>query len=567
MERTNYWTQRVGRRKFVAGAAAGGVGVAGLALTGCGDDDDDGNGDPTQPSGSGSQTPDDSAAKDAARKKSSESETLQVRHNQPFASINPWKGLDSGLTWCWWIYDHLFYTPFDTLKPELMLASSIEQVDNLTFNFKLKDSKFHNKAPINGRAVTALDVKASFEESKNQPGVSQTTFWSFIFDRIDAPDDKTLTVKLKFPYGWWNTTDGLSGPINGSIIPEEWAKDPNKMDTDLIGSQRYEFVSHQNGANFKMKRSTTWRNAPAAYISGIEYKLIQEQAAAIAAFQAGDIDSLGFNNKLEADQVKGQMGDKVDVVNEQSRSVWTTQVRGDGLYADPNVRKAFNLALDRDEIIDLLVLGDGVKSGPIPPSFGTAALTEAELEATYWKTDPGEAKKLLEAAAFPMDREIEIKFATLGDNFSKYAEIVAAQIKRNLGLNTKIVGEDLGTWLQQSLYGGDYKDVILYPTLAYESPPTYIIMYTESIGGRPNWGNYINKELSAAIQKADTTVDDEDRLQQYKDFQKMAIADSAPNFVTHVNNSYTGYQTYLKDRVTGRGSFGLFNDNLYIDKS
>lgn len=565
MERSNYWIRRMNRRRFVSGAAAGGVGLAGLALAGCGDDDDDGDDDsPTQPTGG---TPDDSAAKEAARKNSTENETLQVRHNAPFASINPWKGLDSGLTWCWWIYDHLFYTPFDTLQPELMLASSIEQVDDQTFTFKLKDSTFHNVAPINGRPVTALDVKASFEESKKQPGVSQTTFWSLIFDSMQAPDDKTVTAKLKFPYGWWNTTDGLSGPINGSIVPEEFAKDPNQMDTKLIGSQRYEFVSHQNGANFKMKRSTTWRDAPAPYISGIEYKLIQEQAQAIAAFQAGDIDSIGFNNRLESEQVKARMGDDIEITDELGRAAWTVQLRGDGPYADPKVRRAFNLALDREEIIKLHVLGDGAKSGPVVPSFASAALTESELEADYWKYDPAEAKRMLSAAGYDMNRQIEIKVATLGDQFSKYAQIVAAQLEANLGLKTSIVAEDLGKWLQQSLYGGDYKDIIVYPSIAYESPPTYVIMYTESIGGRPNWGNYINKQLSAAVLKADTTVDDEDRLSQYKAFQKAAIADGAPLFVTHVAQSFSAARTYLKDRVTGRGSFGLFNNNLYIDKS
>jgi peptide/nickel transport system substrate-binding protein len=410
-------------------------------------------------------------------------------------------------------------------------------------------------------------VKASFEESKKQPGVSQTTFWALIFDSMQAPDDKTVTAKLKFPYGWWNTTDGLSGPINGSIVPEEFAKDPNQMDTKLIGSQRYEFVSHQNGANFKMRRSTTWREAPAPYISGIEYKLIQEQAAAIAAFQDKQIDTISFNNRLESEQTKAQMGDDITVTSDLSRAAWTMQLRGDGPYADPKVRKAFNMALDRDEIIELHVLGDGAKSGPVVPSFESAALTESELEADYWKHDPGEAKRILEAAGFDMNRTIEIKVATLGDQFSKYAQIIAAQLEKNLGLKTSIVAEDLGKWLQQSLYGGDYKDVIVYPSIAYESPPTYVIMYTESIGGRPNWGSYKNKALSDAVLKADTTVDDESRLSQYKAFQKQAIADGAPLFVTHVAQSYTAAQNYLKDRVEGRGSFGLFNNNLYIDKS
>jgi peptide/nickel transport system substrate-binding protein len=552
------------RRRFVAGTAAGGVGLAGLALAGCGDDDDDDDDGTQQPGG---QTPDDAAAKEAAKQKSTESETLQVRHNAPFASINPWKGLDSGLTWCWWLFDHLFYTPFDTLQPELMLANSIEQVDDTTFTFTLKDSKFHNVAPVNGRPVTALDVKASFEESKKQPGVSQTTFWSFIFDSMEAPDDKTVTAKLKFPYGWWNTTDGLSGPINGSIVPEEFAKDPNQMDTKLIGSQRYEFVSHQNGANFKMKRSTTWRDAPAPFISGIEYKLIQEQAQAIAAFQDKQIDTITFNNRLESEQVKAQMGDDITITSDLGRAAWTVQLRGDGAYADPRVRKAFNMALDRDQIIELHVLGDGAKSGPVVPSFETAALSESELEADYWKFDPAQAKRMLEEANFDMSRTIEIKVATLGDQFSKYAQIVAQQIEENLGLSTNIVAEDLAKWLQQSLYGGDYKDVIVYPSIAYESPPTYVIMYTENIGGRPNWGNYINKPLSNAVLAADQTVDDEERLSKYKAFQKQAIADGAPLFVTHVAQSYSAAQNYLKDRVEGRGSFGLFNNNLYIDKS
>ena len=42
MERDNYWTRRLSRRRMLAGTGAAGLGVASLALAGCGDDDNGG---------------------------------------------------------------------------------------------------------------------------------------------------------------------------------------------------------------------------------------------------------------------------------------------------------------------------------------------------------------------------------------------------------------------------------------------------------------------------------------------------------------------------------------------
>ena len=46
-----------------------------------------------------------------------------------------------------------------------MLAESFERPDNLTLTFKIRGRpwKFHNVAPVNGRVLTAEDVKFSFE--------------------------------------------------------------------------------------------------------------------------------------------------------------------------------------------------------------------------------------------------------------------------------------------------------------------------------------------------------------------------------------------------------------------
>jgi hypothetical protein len=129
------------------------------------------------------------------------------------------------------------------------------------------------------------------------------------------------------------------------------------MDTDLIGSQRYEFVSHQNGANFKMKRSATWRDAPAPFLSGIEYKLIQEQARpSPPSRRAGRLPDL--QQQAGGRPGQGAHGRQGRCRQRAERAAWTTQLRATALTRTQRLQ-GVQPRLDRKEIIDLLVLGDG----------------------------------------------------------------------------------------------------------------------------------------------------------------------------------------------------------------
>ncbi len=79
-------------------------------------------------------------------------------------------------------------------------ATVPEVVDGTTFNFKLRDNlKFHNVAPVNGRAVTADDVKHSIDvfaaESPNRGN------WLAQVASVEVVDPKTFTIKLKQPFG------------------------------------------------------------------------------------------------------------------------------------------------------------------------------------------------------------------------------------------------------------------------------------------------------------------------------------------------------------------------------
>ncbi len=567
MNRDNYWNRRMRRRRLLGGAGTVAVGATTWALAGCGDDDDDGGsgGKPT-PTTAGvlpgtATAPTPTVAGEVVKKDG----TMKSRQGAIFASINPYSGLDSGLLWGFTVFDHLWYTPLDTGIRENFLAASIEQQDPLHFTVKLQDSVFHDKAPANGRAVKASDVKASLESAAKQTKISNSSWWTQVFDHIETPDDKTVNFVLKAVDAWTFSSTNGGSPIASSIMPEEIAKDPTFMDKDLVGSGRYQFVSHENGANFKIKRFDKWRLKGEPYLAGIDYKLIQEQAAALAGFSAQEIDGVLLTNKLEREDLQKKHGDKIVIDTVDSRAVQLLQTRADGQFADARVRKAIYLAMDRKEMINLMNFGEGKLSGPVPPSFGEA-ITSAEVDATYGKTDITEAKKLLAATTFDLNKEYELKYIVPGDRYQQFAQIAKSQLEKNLGIKTKLVGEDFGKWLAQSLYGSQYDGFIAYPTLAYDDPSSYIGAYAKQIGGRPNWAAFADDELDALVTKQKTILDDKERRAAVQELQKKAYEKAAPFIPMFIPISNEAYWAYVKGRVVGRGSYGLFSGKTYIDK-
>ncbi len=579
MSNANYWQRQLSRRGALRGATLAGLGATGFALAGCsGGNKNNGNKSAaatTQATGQATAagtsapplrlTPRPTASIDEARVP--KDGVLQSRQGAPYASINPYKGLDSGLLWGYTIFDHLWFVPTDTGVRELFLASSIEQPDPLNFTAKIKDAFFHDKPPVNGRKVKAADIKASFEAAANAPQVSASPWWKQSLDSISTPDDSTVVFKLKQIDAWTFTSLNGGSPISSSIVPQEIAVQPDFMDKDLIGSGRYQFVSHENGTNFKIKRFDNWRIKGEPWTAGIQYKLLQEQAAALAAFSSQQIDAVTPSNKLERDALVQKHGKSIEVETQLSASVWTIQGRADGVWADPRVRQALYYAIDRDEYIQLMNFGDGRKSGPVPPAHGRYALDDAELDKTVFKFDPAEGKKLLAAAGFDLNKEYELKYYVPGDQPAQFAQITQSQLQKNLGLKTKLIGEDFGTWLAKSLYGSQYDGFMTYPSLAYDDPTGYIAAYQKTNGVRPNSARFMDDELDKLVNDQKAILDDDKRTEAIREIQRQSYVKAAPYIPVFSPITSPTTWGYVKNRVIGRGSFGLFNGRFYIDKS
>ena len=82
------------------------------------------------------------------------------------------------------------------------LAESWTQPSETTYIFKLrKGVRWQNKAPVNGREVTADDVVYSVERFRTISGNANAYMLSSV-DKVEAPDKYTVKITLKEPYVW-----------------------------------------------------------------------------------------------------------------------------------------------------------------------------------------------------------------------------------------------------------------------------------------------------------------------------------------------------------------------------
>jgi peptide/nickel transport system substrate-binding protein len=567
-----YWqSRRVSRRKVITGAAVGGAAVGAMSIVGCGGDKKGtpGSGAAPAPSSVAEVT---DGSEDGPAKPGGILNIRQIQDVLPNMKVFGPSGmaLSQGLVLGFTTYDHMWYTPSDTGVVELFLATRLEQPDPLTIIATLGDATFHDKPPVNGRKVTAEDVEASFKRFRDEIGAGFDWLHN-IMDDIVAVDERTIKITQKQPWAWVFTSSNAGSPITSSILPKEILHNDDILLKDAIGSGQWVLGSHDNGANIQLKKFQDFRQFAGTkptpgqpFLDGISNKTITNNQAALAAFKAGEIDMYTFTSRTESADTKGQMGDKIAVSSDLGRDYTSLMLKYEPPFLDERVRQAFNLLIDRDEAIQLLTEDSALKAGPIPPAHKLYTLPEDDSDLQeYFRHDIADAKKLLDAASFDYNQEIELKHP-IRPIESELAQVLQAQLKRG-GVKVKLVPEDLVRWIIQTLGQGEFR-MTCFQHLPYEDPDAPLRLYLSGEGDRKNYMGYKDAEVDAAVLAAAGEMDQTARIEKAKAAQKIIMKKHAPMLNLFSRIGYEGRYSYVKGSISGRGSYGLFSRTVWLDK-
>ena len=265
------------------------------------------------------------------------------------------------------------------LQPGLA-AEMPTQVDDTTWQFVLREGvTFHDGTPFNADAVVA-SVTRMMRLVKEEKTDNSGFFASLA--GVEKVDDKTVKIKTAKADGvlparmYW-----LKIVAPGTEASDDLSAKPN-------GTGPYSFVSRQPGVSIELAANPNyWGGAPS--IASVRYEFVTESGTRLAGLKSGKYDlitNLAPNNTKEAPAFVAKQA--------QEHPILILNADG-GITKDPNVRKALNLAVDKQ------ALADGVYSGFATIDEGqllSPSIVGYNDQIKAYPYDPEQAKKLIEEA-------------------------------------------------------------------------------------------------------------------------------------------------------------------------
>src|SRR6266705_642182 len=276
--------------------------------------------------------------------------------------------IDPGFTTAYITRDH-GYMVFDTLLATDSSFTVTPQMadwkvsdDKLTYTFTLRDGlKWHDGAP-----VTAEDCVASLKRWGKNDGMGQKLM-DFTAS-IEATDDKTITLKLKEPYGLVLESIGKPSSYTPFMMPKRLAETPpGQQIKEQIGSGPFKFVTaefqpgvkavyEKNRDYVPRKEAPSWTaGGKVVKVDRVEWITMPDAQTAVNALQSGDIDFLEVPPWDLLPALAANKDLKTQTLNKLG---FQTIGRMNFLYPpfdNVKIRRAAFMALNQKDVLDAMV--------------------------------------------------------------------------------------------------------------------------------------------------------------------------------------------------------------------
>ncbi|MBN2386858.1 MAG: peptide ABC transporter substrate-binding protein [Anaerolineales bacterium] len=428
------------------------------------------------------------------------------------------------------------FDPDLNLVPELAESWDIS-ADGTVYTFYLRpNAVFHD-----GRPVTARDIVYSWERAAD-PATNSDTVLTYLGDIVGVEamvngeadhitglqviNDYTLQVTLEapVPYFLMKLTYPTAFVVDQANVESgaEWYRTPN-------GTGPYRLMRWDSFSVMIYARNENFYLGPPA----IPYVVIELYSGVdIRLYEAGEIDIAGVYPHDVA-----RVLDPDEPLHDQvisSVSLCTSYIVFDVTqppFDDLKVRQAFNMAIDRQQYIDVVYSGVGVPAaGLFPPALPGYSLDLAALS-----FDPEAARRLLAESSYGGPNglpPIIFTDAGIGNDAGPGTAALAQMWQQNLGVT--IIVENLDpNWYYDLLYSGQHGQMVSTGWCAdYPDPENFadVLFHTAK---EQNLGNYSNPELDLLLDQARVEQDVTRRIEMYQQAEQIIVQDAPAIFLMH----------------------------------
>ncbi|KDE68964.1 surface lipoprotein [Fusobacterium necrophorum DAB] len=355
--------------------------------------------------------------------------------------------------------------------------------DGLVWTFDLHDDfKFSN-----GEPVTAEDVKFSYEMLKEDG-----KHWDLDFiDKIEIPKENQIVFKLKEP----RSTFAMSQLVEVPIVPKAHYNENYK--NNPIGSGPYMVVEYKpdEQAIFEIN---PYYHGKKPYFKKWTWVLLDENTA-LAALESGDVDMIYATPELADKEVRGCK--LFDIESNDVRGLSMPYVKkgvidnspdgypvGNDITSDPIIRKALNVGMNRQKVVDTVLNGHG------KPAYSVTDGTSFwNPESVIEDNKPEEAKKMLNEAGWIVGADGIREKDGVRAEFDLYYPTKDA-LRTNVAVEASSQAKELGIHI--NLVGSNWEEMI---TKSHEISMLYA-------GGRHNPNQFFQSHHPSTAGKGWTNV-------------------------------------------------------------
>ncbi|ENQ6391421.1 MULTISPECIES: ABC transporter substrate-binding protein [Klebsiella] len=410
-------------------------------------------------------------------------------------------------------------SPTGEIEPRL--AEKWENKDNTVWTFHLRPGVTWS----DGTAITAQDIVWSWQRLvspltaspyASYPGNMHIINGAEIAQGKKAPetlgvkalDDATFEVTLTQPNAAF-----LAMLAHPSLVPldkvlisrygDKWTKPEH-----IVTSGPYKLSQWVVNERIVAERNPRYWDNAHTVINKVTYLPISSETADVNRYKAGEIDIVYTVPINQFAQLKKTMGDQLDVSPQLATYYYEFNTTRPP-FNDPRVRRALNMALDKD-IIAEKVLGQGQRPAWLisQPDIGGVKLHNPEYASWPREKRIAEAKKLLSEAGYNETHPLVFNLLyNTSESHQRIAIAASSMWKKNLGVEAKLQNQEWKTMLD-AMHTHNF-DAVRYAWIAdYDDAATFLNNFRT--GDSENTSQYSNPAYDEALRNAakasDTTA-------------------------------------------------------------
>ncbi len=454
------------------------------------------------------------------------------------------------------IYDPILrinYTSMDVIPG---IAESYDVSDDAkVYTLKIRKGVTFHKDDCFGRKLHELDandVKFTLEMACSQLEMNKISY--LLVNRIEGAEDfykkskeslpkegvsgikvidnYTIQITLKEPFAGFDKI--LSHPSLGVYPKEAFEKYGKNLGSHPVGTGPFQLESFNEDKITLKRNDHYWKKDDFGnqlpFMSKVIMTYAKDKKSEFLAFRNSEVDLVLEIPVEEVEHILGTLIEAQDGNNVKHKveSTSSMSIHYIGLnnnseeFSNIDVRKAFNLAIDKNKIINESLEGEGYASlHGIVPEMGNYPINKVN----GYKINIEKAKSLMAKAGFPNGKDFpEIDFYVGGVEGSKtdrLAQAIVQQLKENLNVTLNIIRVNLAE-RDEAVKNGVVKFWLEGWLADYPDPENFLSLLYKN-----NKFNFNNEKFFKCYDKSIVESNDEKRNKLYVECDQIIVDEAA----------------------------------------